>query len=51
MKSKLMILLAATAMLSSGCAHMPGWMLEAHVGAYNRLHPDTPIEAGDESKK
>ena len=50
MKSRLMILLAATAMLS-GCAHMPGWMLEAHVGAYNRLHPDTPIEAGDESKK
>ena len=31
--------------LISGCAHMPSWMLQAHVDGYNKLHPDTPVES------
>jgi hypothetical protein len=44
MKSRLMILLAVMAIFS-GCAHMPSWMLQAHVDGYNKLHPDTPVES------
>jgi hypothetical protein len=43
MKSRLMILLAVMAIVSGGCAHMPSWMLRAHVDGYNRLHPAQPV--------
>jgi len=43
-KSGLMILLAAMAIVSGGgCAHMPDWVLRAHLDGYNHLHPDSPI--------
>ncbi len=42
MRKAMMLLTLAT--LFGGCQSMPTWLLEAHVSAYNALHPaeETP---------
>jgi len=31
----------------NGCAHMPDWVLRAHVEGYNQLHPDDQLVNDD----